>query len=94
MAEVESIGGMKKLDRNDPDFERTQKQFSAKLKKLVQDMQVQSVSYFNVFSGLTNPQVTKAQRLYQTFQQVLEDSTAEEALKHPALKPLLEQAAE
>ena len=94
MAEVESIGGIKKLDRNDPDFEGNHKRFSAKLKALVQSMQTQSVSYFNALSGLTNPEITKAQRLYQTFQQVLDNPTAEEALKHPALKPLLEQAAE
>ena len=94
MAEVESIGGIKKFDRNDPDFEGNHKRFSAKLKALVQSMQTQSVSYFNALSGLTNPQVTKAQRLYQTFQRVLEDPAAEEALQQPALKPLLEQAAD
>jgi hypothetical protein len=93
MAEVESIGGIKKLDRNDPDFEENHKRFSAKLKALVQAMQTQSVSYFNPLSSFTNPEITKAQRLYQTFQQVLDNPTAEEALKHPALKPLLEQAA-
>jgi hypothetical protein len=94
MAEVESIGGLKKFDRNDPDFEGNHKRFSAKLKALVQSVQIQSISYFNPLSGLTNPQITKAQRLHQTFQQVLDDPAAEEALKHPALKPLLEQAAE
>ena len=94
MAEVESSGGVKKFDRNDPDFEENHKRVSAQLKALVQSVQVQSVSYFNPFSSLTNPQITKAQRLYQTFQQVLDNPTAEEALKHPALKPLLEKAAE
>lgn len=94
MAEVESIGGIKKFDRNDPDFEGNHKRFSAKLKALVQSMQIQSVSYFNALSGLTNPQITKAQRLEQAFQRVLEDPAAEEALQHPALKPLLEQAAD
>ena len=94
MAEVESIGGLKKFDRNDPDFEENHKRVSAQLKALVQSVQVQSVSYFNPLSSLTNPQITKAQRLYQTFQQVLDDPAAEEALKHSALKPLLEQAAD
>jgi hypothetical protein len=70
------------------------KRVSAQLKALVQSVQIQSVSYFNPLSSFTNPQITKAQRLHQTFQQVLEDPAAEEALKHPALKPLLEQAAE
>jgi predicted type IV restriction endonuclease len=40
------------------------------------------------------PQIKKAQRLQQAFQQVLDDPAAEEALKHPALKPLLVQAAD
>jgi predicted type IV restriction endonuclease len=40
------------------------------------------------------PQIKKAQRLQQAFQKVLDDPDAEEALKHPALKPLLEQAAD
>lgn len=94
MAEVESIGGLKTFDRSDPDFEKNHKRVSAQLKALVQSVQIQSVSYFNPFSSLTNPQITKAQRLQQTFQQVLDDPAAEEALKHPALKPLLEQAAD
>jgi hypothetical protein len=94
MASVESLGGIKKLDRNDPDFEKNQKLVSAQLKELVKSVQIQSVSYFNPLSSFTNPQFTKAMRLYEAFQQVLDDPAAEEALKHPALKPLLEKAAE
>jgi hypothetical protein len=32
--------------------------------------------------------------VYEAFQQVLDDPDAAEALQHPALKPLLEQAAD
>ena len=94
MATVESIGGLKKFDKKDPDFEKNHKRISAELKALVQSVQIQSTSYFNALSSFTNPQITKAQRLQQTFQQVLDDPAAGEALKHPALKPLLEQAAD
>jgi hypothetical protein len=45
-------------------------------------------------SALTMTQIFKAQRLQEAFQQVLDDPAAEEALQHPALKPLLEQAAD
>jgi hypothetical protein len=40
------------------------------------------------------PEIVKAQRLQEAFQQVLDDPGAAEALQHPALKPLLEQAAD
>ncbi|MGW1987001.1 hypothetical protein ACWCPJ_31835 [Streptomyces collinus] len=39
------------------------------------------------------PQVVKAQKINDAFQEVLDDPAAEEALSHPALKPLLAQAA-
>ena len=40
------------------------------------------------------PQVTKAARVDQAFQQVLDDPAAAQALQaSPALKPLLDQAA-
>jgi hypothetical protein len=46
----------------------------------------------------TNPgsfkQISKALAVQQAFQQVLDDPAAAEALQHPALKPLLEQAAD
>ena len=40
------------------------------------------------------PQIRKATRVEQAFQQVLDDPAAEQALQQPALKPLLEQAAD
>ena len=39
-------------------------------------------------------QVLKALALQKAFQQVLDAPGAEEALQHPALKPLLERAAD
>jgi len=42
----------------------------------------------------TVKQVLKALAVYDAFQRVLDDPAAGEALAHPALKPLLEQAAD
>jgi hypothetical protein len=94
VAWVESVGGVKKLDKNDPAQGETVKRTSAQLKAIIQSVQTQAAGYFNAVAGLTNPQITKAQRLEQAFQQVLEDPAAEKALQDPALKPLLEQAAD
>jgi hypothetical protein len=66
----------------------------AQLKAVIQSIQTPATSYFNALNDLTVPQIKKAQRIQQAFQQVLDDPAAEEALKHLALKPLLEQAAD
>ncbi|MYV41189.1 hypothetical protein GT030_20510, partial [Streptomyces sp. SID1328] len=55
--------------------------------------QGQAASYFNPLGPLTMPQVVKAQQINDAFQEVLDNPAAEEALSHPALKPLLAQAA-
>jgi hypothetical protein len=44
--------------------------------------------------GRTVKEIRKAQRVNDAFQQVLDDPAAEEALQHPALAPLLEEAAD
>jgi hypothetical protein len=67
---------------------------TAALKALLQSAQVQASAYFDVLSDQTVPQIKKAQRLEQAFEQVLDDPAAAQALQHPALKPLLEQAAD
>ena len=85
---------VKDIDKNDPAFEEKAKPAGAKLKATIQEVQTPATAYFNALSDLTMPQIKKAQRLQQAFQQVLDDPAAEEALKHPALKPLLEQAAD
>ena len=40
------------------------------------------------------PQIVRAQHLQEVFQRVLDDPDAAEALQHPALRPLLEEAAD
>ena len=90
---VKSAGGVEKFDLKDPAIKDTIKRASAQLKAILQSVQIQASTYYNSLSGLTMPEIIKAQRLSQAFQQVLDDPAAEEALQHPALKPLLEQAA-
>jgi hypothetical protein len=90
VASVKSLN----LDKNDPAFDEKVKPAGAKLKAVIQSIQTPATSYFNSLNDLTMPQIKKAQRIQQAFQQVLDDPAAEEALKHPALKPLLEQAAD
>jgi hypothetical protein len=92
VASVKSL--TKGLDENDPAYAEKAKPASAELKAVIQKIQSPATTYFNALSDLTLPQIKKAQRVQQAFQQVLDDPAAQEALKHPALKPLLEQAAE
>ncbi|MGH8523469.1 MAG: hypothetical protein ACREXY_04420, partial [Gammaproteobacteria bacterium] len=92
VATVKSL--VKDLDENDPAFEEKAKPAGAKLKAVIQQVQTPATTYFNALSDLTVPQIKKAQRLQQAFQKVLDDPAAQEALQHPALKPLLEQAAD
>jgi hypothetical protein len=92
VASVKSL--VKDLDENDPAFAEKVKPAGAQLKAVIQKIQAPATTYFNALSDLTVPQIKKAQRLQEAFQQVLEDPAAQEALQHPALKPLLEQAAD
>jgi len=92
VAEVKSL--VKNVDKNDPAFAERAKPAGAHLKAVIQKIQTPATTYFNALSDLTMPQIKKAQRLQQAFQQVLDDPAAQEALQHPALKPLLEQAAD
>ena len=64
------------------------------LKKFLSDRQIPASGYFNAISYLTHSEIRKANRVNEAFQQVLDDPDAAEALQHPALKPLLEQAAD
>jgi hypothetical protein len=64
----------------------------AGLKALLQSAQVPANIYLDVLSDQTVPQIRKAQRVEQGFQRVLDDPAAAEALQHPALKPLLDEA--
>jgi hypothetical protein len=67
---------------------------SAQLKQVLQAAQVPAVTFFSALADLTMSQIRKAQRVEQAFQQVLDDPAAPSALQQPALKPLLEQAAD
>lgn len=52
-----------------------------------------AVSYTRSYNGTTQ-EIKRALRVEQAFQQVLDDPRAAQALQHPALKPLLEEAAD
>jgi hypothetical protein len=93
VAYIESLG-FKKFDKNDPAYDETLKRTSAMVKEVIQSVQTPAVAYFNALSSLTIPQIKKAQHVDEAFQQVLDDPAAQEALQHPALKLLLEQAAD
>ena len=64
-----------------------------RLKAILQSVQTPAAAYFNPLGPLTLSQIITAQRLHRTFQQVLANPAAEEVLRHPALRPLLRQAA-
>jgi hypothetical protein len=91
---LESSGGLEKFRLDNPNIESQMKRTVGGLKAIVQSVQSPATGYFNQLSAWTMPQIVKAQRLQETFQQVLDDPAAEEALQHPALKPLLELAAD
>ena len=91
---LESSGGVEKFGADNPDVDAHVKQTVGGLKKIVASVQSPATGYHNNLSTWTMPQIIKAQRLQEAFQQVLDDPGAAEALQHPALKPLLEQAAD
>ena len=55
--------------------------------------QVTAAAYARNYGG-TVKEIRKAERVNTAFQQVLDDPEAAEALQHPALKPLLDEAAD
>jgi hypothetical protein len=67
---------------------------STEVKQFAQSAQAQAAYYEDVFSGYTISELKKAGQVAQAFQQVLDNPEAAQALQHPALKPLLEQAAD
>jgi len=67
---------------------------TAPLKALLQSAQVRASAYFDVLSDQTVPQIRKAQQVERAFQQVLDDPAVEQVINHPAMKPLLDQAAD
>jgi hypothetical protein len=53
-----------------------------------------AAAYDDTFKDLTVAVKQKAMALYKAFQQVLDNPAAAQALQHPALKPLLDQASD
>src|SRR4051794_10501197 len=65
----------------------------AALHAFVLGAQQTAAAYARNYGG-TVKELRKAQRVNAAFQRVLDDPQAAEALQHPALKPLLEEAAD
>jgi hypothetical protein len=65
----------------------------AAVKEFILSAQVSAAGYARNYPG-TVKEIRKAQRVNQAFQQVLESPEAGEALAHPALRPLLDEAAD
>ena len=63
------------------------------IKEFLTANQVTASNFLRVYPG-TVQEIEKAQRVQTAFQQVLDAPGATEALQHPALKPLLDQAAD
>jgi len=63
------------------------------VKSFILGAQVTAAAYARNYPG-TVKELRKANRLREAFNTVLDDPRAEEALGHPALKPLLEEAAD
>jgi hypothetical protein len=92
---LQSAGGVTAL--GNPSLEERKKivaQFGGGLKRIIQSVQTPAAGYFNALGDYTVPQVMKAERVEQAFQKVLDDPAAEQALEQPALKPLLDEAAD
>jgi len=65
----------------------------AALKAFILGAEETAVAYQRNYGG-TVKEVRKALRVNEAFQRVLDDPAAGEALQHPALKPLLDEAAD
>lgn len=65
----------------------------AAIKAFILGAQVSADGYARNYGGSVK-EIRKAQRVNEAFEQVLDDPAAGEALQHPALKPLLDLAAE
>ena len=65
----------------------------AAVKAFVLSAQETAAAYARNYGG-TVKEIRKAERVNKSFQQVLDDPEAEAALQQPALKPLLDEAAD
>jgi hypothetical protein len=66
----------------------------AQIKDAINGAQTEAFDYIEVIPDMTIQQIAKAQMLMRAFQEVLDNPDAAQALSHPALKPLLDQAAD
>jgi hypothetical protein len=64
------------------------------IKEFLTANQVTAADFYMQYAGVTAKQVKQALRVQTAFQQVLDNAGAAEVLQHPALKPLLELAAD
>ena len=65
----------------------------ASLKAFILSAQVTATAYSRNYPG-TVKEIRKAERVNRAFQQVLDNPDAAEPLQHPALQPLLDEAAD
>jgi hypothetical protein len=65
----------------------------AALKAFILGAEETAAAYARNYGG-TVKEIRKALRVNEAFQRVLDDPSAAEALRHPALKPLLDEAAD
>ena len=65
----------------------------AAVKRFISEAQLTAAGYSRNYGG-TVKEIRKALRVNAAFQRVLDDPAAEDALQHPALAALLEQAAD
>ena len=86
--------GATNVDPSDPKSAEIVKRAGGQFKALLQEQQVPAERYANALGQHTMPEIFKAVRLEQAFQQVLDDPAGAAALQaSPALTPLLDQAA-
>lgn len=69
-------------------------QNSRAVKDVFNANRVLATGYFPTFPNVTCRDIVQGERLRKAFQDVLDHAGAEEALEHPALKPLLDLASE
>src|SRR5689334_1938019 len=79
---------------NSADIDQFLSANTSDLKRILQSVQAPASGYWNMLADQSVPQIRKAQRVDAAFQKVLDNPEAAEALQHPALQPLLEQAAD
>lgn len=64
------------------------------IKEFLTAYQVTAANFYMDYPGVTTKEIKQALRVQAAFQQVLDDPDAGEALQQPALRPLLEVAAD